>query len=193
VSRFKRLIRWLLFGRHHEPRALDSQDKIRKSEKSNAFTTSRIDPIGSFLCDHIFGISNRTSSTSFKGEAGQGIGVNDDAGDFAWCRSDYLDADINSDEISGTLSGCEYYRRRFISEDRIYGGSYHGVNPANGLPMQDDCFDIYGNPFGADSNDCLLSSWDYTGNLDEDSGYDFFTSSDFCESSLMGCFDHSDY
>lgn len=193
MSRFKRFIKWLLFGTRRATRAVDAQDNIKKSEKSNEFTASRIDPIGSFLCNFLFGISNRTSSSSFEGETGQGIGVGDNAGDFAWSWADYLDADIDSDEISGTLSGCEYYRRRFISEDRIYGGSYHGVNPANGLPMQDDCFDIYGNPFGTDKNDCLLSSWDCTGILEEDGGYDSFTSSDFCESSLIGCFDHSGY
>ena len=154
MSRFKRLIKWLLFGAFPASKPLGSLKNIQNSEKKNEFTTSRIDLIGSFLCNHLFGISNRTPSTAFESETGQGTDGSDDAGDFAWRRASYLDADSDSYEIGGELGGFEEVLPLFNNDDHLDRDYYAcGVNPANGLPMLDDCIDIHGNPYGTDFSD----------------------------------------
>ena len=46
------------------------------------------------------------------------------------------------------------------------------VNPANGLPMLDDCIDVAGNPYGMDASDIgpvhddMASDWGWTGATD---------------------------
>lgn len=160
MSRFKRFIKWLLFGSSPASQSLEALDNIQYSEKKNEFITSRIDLIGSFFGNHLFGISNRTQSTAFKSETGQGTDIGDDAGDFAWRRANYLDADIDSYEIGGTLSGFEGCWPLCHNHDHLCGGFIHYVNPANGLPMLDDCIDILGNPYGTDSGDSGSTLWE---------------------------------
>lgn len=186
MSRYKRFIKWLLFGSFPASQPLDALDNIPNSEKKNELTISRIDLIGSFLCNHLFGIPNRTPSTSFEGETGQGIGIGDDAGDFAWRRADYLDADIDSYEIGGSLNGIEDYPSLFNNDEHFYDDCSHGVNPANGLPMLDDCIDIHGNPYGTDNSDYFLCFGDDT-DLHAEAGYvSSFDSIDFFDSHSSG-------
>ena len=100
MSRFKRFIKRLLFGSSPASQPLEALYKIRNSEQKNEFTASRIDHIGLLLCNHLFGISNRTPSTYSECETGKGADIGDDAGDFAWSEADVFDADIDSDEMA---------------------------------------------------------------------------------------------
>lgn len=154
MSRFKRFIKWLLFGTFHTSKPLGSIGNIQNSEKKNEFIIGRIDLIGCIFCNHFFGIPNRTASTAFESETGQGYNIGDDAGDLSWRRPDYLDADSDSYEIGGELSGFEEALPLFNNDDHFYRAyTTCGVNPANGLPMLDDCIDIHGNPYGTDFSD----------------------------------------
>lgn len=164
MSRFKRFIKWLLFGSFPASKPLETQNNFRNTEKKNEFTTSRIDLVGSFFCNHLVGISNRASSSVFEDEANQGSHGWDDAGDFAWSRTDHLDANFDSDEIGRELGSFEEVLPIFNKDDHFYRDySTCGVNPANGLLMLNNCIDILGNLHGTDSNDCLLSSFDAAG------------------------------
>lgn len=157
MSRYKRFIKWLLFGSFPASQPLDALDTIQNSEKKNELTISRIDFIGSFLLNHLFGISNRAPSTSFESETCEGTDGSNDAGNIAWRRADYLDADIDSYEIGGELGGFEEVSPIFNNDDHFYRAC--GVNPANGLPMLDDCIDIHGNPYGTDFSDSGSALW----------------------------------
>lgn len=182
MSPFKRFIKWLLFGFSPTSQLFDALDNIRNSEKKNEFTTGRIDLIGSFFCNHLFGISNRTPSSDFEGETGQGSYIGDDARDLAWRWADHLDANFDSYEIGGELGSFEEDSPLFNNDDH----SYHdylacGFNPANGLPMLDDCIDIQGNLYGTDNNDCLLSLFDDAG-FRADDDFSSLNSVDFFDS-----------
>lgn len=178
MSRFKRFIKWLLFGTFPASKPLGFLENSQNSEKKNELTTSRIDLVGSFLCNHLFGISDRASSHAFESETCQGSDSGDDAGDLAWSRASYLDADSDSYEIGGELSGFEEASPLFNNDDHFYR-DYRAcvVNPANGLPMLDDCIDIHGNPYGTDFSD--------TYNFGSEDNFNSFTSLDLFESNSI--------
>jgi len=170
VSRFKRFIKWLLFAALPASQPRSSLDNVQNSEKNSEFISRRIDLIGSLLCSHLLCISNRTPSSFFEGEAGQEMGVSDDAGDFSWSRADYLDTDSDSDEIGVRFISDANFLPIFNNDDHRYRSCE--INPANGLPMLDDCIDILGNPYGSDFSDSGLSFWDSDStNLFEDDGF----------------------
>ena len=158
MSRFKRFIKGLLFWSSSATKPLDDLYKIQNSEKNSEFISSRIEIIGRLLCKHLLGISNRTPSTSFESETGLRTHKSGDAGDFAWGRADYLDTDSDSDEMGVRFMSNANFLPIFNNDDHRYRSCE--INPANGLPMLDDCIDILGNPYGTDSSDSDLSLWD---------------------------------
>ena len=52
--------------------------------------------------------------------------------------------------IGEPIAGPTEFNALSVPEDAVDGDVI--VNPANGLPMQDDAIDIEGNPFGIDGN-----------------------------------------
>ena len=158
MSRFKRFIKWLLFAALPASQPRSSLDNVLNLEKKNEITTSRIDLIVSFFCNHLFGISSLTPSTSFEVDTSQWSDGSDDAGDFAWNRADFLDADSDSDEIGGKFISNANFSSVFNNDDHRYRSCE--INPANGLPMLDDCIDILGNPYGTDSGDSGSTLWE---------------------------------